>query len=104
MGAGRPKPGPGQLQECLGGGRKISDRCQLRRRLYKLAGALQKVRLPQQRVSQKILRNKHPPSSNRCQIMYGIAFVCIHTLYTCTDYCFFLYCNVKHQRVSIFDL
>ncbi len=81
MGAGRPKPGPGQLQELLGGGREISDRRQLCRHLWKLAGALQKVRLPPRRVLRKISRNKHPPSSNCCQIMYGFAFVCIHTSY-----------------------
>jgi hypothetical protein len=46
MGAGRPEPGPGQLQERLGGGRQTSDRRHLRRRLQKLGGALQKVRPP----------------------------------------------------------
>jgi hypothetical protein len=69
MGAGRPEPGPGQLQECLGGGRDTSDRCRLRRRLQKRGGVLR-----------KILRNKHPPSSNPSQFIDGFAFVCIHTL------------------------
>jgi hypothetical protein len=82
MGAGRPEPGPGQLQERLGGGGQTSDRRRLRRRLQKLAGALQKVRPTQRRVRQKILRNKHPPSSNRCQFIYRFASVCIHTSYT----------------------
>ncbi len=50
MGAGRPEPGPGQLQERLGGGRETSDRRRLRHRLQKLAGALQKVQPPRQRV------------------------------------------------------
>jgi hypothetical protein len=82
MGAGRPEPRPGQLQEHLGGGRQTSDCRRLRRRLQKLAGALQKVRPPQRRVRRKILRNKHPPSSNRCQFIYRFAFVCIYTSYT----------------------
>ncbi len=47
MGAGRPEPVPGQLQERLGGGRDTSDRRRLRRCLQKLGGALQKVRPPQ---------------------------------------------------------
>jgi hypothetical protein len=81
MGAGRPEPGPGQPQECLGGGRETSDRRRLRRRLQKLAGALQKVRPPRRRVRRKILRKKHPPSSNRCQLIYRFAFFCIHTSY-----------------------
>ncbi len=67
MGAGRPEPVPGQLQERLGGGHKITDRRRLRRRLQKLDGGLQKVRPPRQQVRQKILRNKHPPSSNPSQ-------------------------------------
>jgi hypothetical protein len=79
MGAGMPEPGPGQLQERLGGGRHTSDRRRLRRRLQKLGGALQKARPPRQQVHQKILRNKHPPSSNRCHFNYTFAFVCIHT-------------------------
>ncbi len=77
MGAGMPEPGPGQLQERLGGGRHTSDR----RRLLKLGGALQKVRPPRRQVHRKILRNKHPPSSNRCHFNYTFAFVCIHTSY-----------------------
>jgi hypothetical protein len=81
MGAGWPKPLPGQLQESLGGGCEISDRRRLCRWLYKLAGALQKVPPPQRQVRRKILRNKHPPSFNHCQIMYGFAIVCIHTSY-----------------------
>jgi hypothetical protein len=84
MGAGRPEPGPGQLQERLGGGRETSDRCRLRRRLQKLAGALQKVRPPRRRVRRKILINKHPPSSNCCQFIYRFAFVCIKTSYVVT--------------------
>ncbi len=79
MGAGRPEPGPGQLQERLGRGRQTSDRRCLRRRLQKLRGALQKVRAPQRQVRRKILRNKHPPSSKRCHFIYTFAFVCIHT-------------------------
>ncbi len=79
MGAGRPERGPGQLQERLGGGRETSDRRRLRCCLQKLAGALQKVRPPWRQVRRKILRNKHPPSSNRCQFIYRFAFVCIHT-------------------------
>jgi hypothetical protein len=81
MGACRPEPGPGRHQKCLGGGHKITDRCRLRCHLQKLAGGLQKVCQPRRRVHQKILRNKHPPSSNRCQFIYRFAFVCIHTLY-----------------------
>ncbi len=77
MGAGMPEPGPGQHQERLGGGRQTSDR----RRLRKLGGALQKARSPQRQVRRKILRNKHPPSSNRCHFIYTFAFVCIHTWY-----------------------
>jgi hypothetical protein len=79
MGAGRPEPGPGQLQERLRGGHEITDRLRLRRRLQKLGGALQKVRPPRRQVRQKILRNKHPPSSNRCHFIYTFPFVCIHT-------------------------
>jgi hypothetical protein len=79
MGAGRPEPGPGQLQERLGGGRQTSDRHRLRRRLQKLGGALQKARSPRRQVRQKILRNKHPPSSNPSQFIDGFAFDCIHT-------------------------
>jgi hypothetical protein len=81
MGAGMPEPGPGQHLERLGGGRQTSDRRRLRRRLQKLGGALQKVRLPRRQVRRKILRNKHPPSSNRCHFIYTFAFVCIHTSY-----------------------
>ena len=88
MGAGMPEPGPGQLQERLGGGRHTSDRRRLRRRLQKLGGALQKARSPWRQVRRKILRNKHPPSSNRCNFIYTFAFDCIHTsmktnAYTC---------------------
>jgi hypothetical protein len=79
MGAVRPEPGPGRHQKCLGGGHKITDPRHLRRHLQKLAGALQKVRPPQRQVHRKILRNKHPPSSNSCQFIYRFAFVCIHT-------------------------
>jgi hypothetical protein len=81
MGAGRPEPGPGQLQERLGGGRDTSDRRRLRRRLQKLGGALQKARSSQRQVRRKILRNKHPPSSNPSQFIDGFAFDCIHTSY-----------------------
>jgi hypothetical protein len=81
MGAGRPEPGPGQLQERLGGGRQTSDHSRLRRRLQKLRGVLQKARPPRRQVRRKILRNKHPPSSNRCHFIYTFAFVCIHTSY-----------------------
>jgi hypothetical protein len=69
MGAGRPEPGTGQHQVCLGGDRQITDRRRLHHRLQKLAEALQKVSLPRQRVRRKILRNKHPPGYHRCQIM-----------------------------------
>ncbi len=69
MGAGRPEPGPGQHQERLGGSCQITDRHRLCHRLQKLAEVLQKVPPPWQRVCRKILRNKHPPGSNRCQIM-----------------------------------
>ncbi len=79
MGVDRTEPGPGQHQERLGGGRHTSDRCRLRRRLQKLGGALQKARSPWRQVSRKILRNKHPPSSNRCHFIYTFAFDCIHT-------------------------
>jgi hypothetical protein len=79
MGAGMPEPGPGQHQERLGGGRQTSDHRRLRRRLQKLGGALQKARPPRRQVRRKILRNKHPPSSNRCNFIYTFAFVCIHT-------------------------
>jgi hypothetical protein len=79
MGAGITEPGPGQLQERLGGGRHTSDRRRLRRRLQKLGGALQKARSPRRQVGRKILRNKHPPSSNRCHFIYTFAFDCIHT-------------------------
>ncbi len=81
MGAGRPEAGPGQLQERLGGGRQTSDCCRLRRRLQKLRGALQKARPPRRQVHRKILRNKHPSSSNRCHFIHTFAFVCIHTSY-----------------------
>ncbi len=80
MGAGRPEPGPGRHQKHLGGGHEITDRRRLCRRLQKLAGALQKVCLPRRRVHRKILRNKHPPSSNDCQFINRFAFVCIHTV------------------------
>jgi hypothetical protein len=50
-------------------------------RMEKLRGALQKVRPPRRQVRRKILRNKHPPSSNRCHFIYTFAFVCIHTSY-----------------------
>ncbi len=79
MGSGMPEPGPGQHQERLGGGRQITDHRRLRRRLQKLGGALQKVCPPRQQVLRKILRNKHPPSSNPSQFIDGFAFVCIHT-------------------------
>jgi hypothetical protein len=82
MEAGRPEPGPGRHQKRLGGGHEITDRHRLRCRLQKLAGALQKMCLPRRRVHQKILRNKHPPSSNCCQFIYRFAFVCIHTSYS----------------------
>jgi hypothetical protein len=81
MGAGMPEPGPGQHQERLGGGRHTSDRRRLRRRLQKLGGALQKARSPRRQVRRKILRNKHPPSSNRCHFIHTFAFDCIHTSY-----------------------
>ncbi len=81
MGAGMPEPGPGQHQERLGGGRQSSDRRRLRHRLQKLCGALQKARSPRRQVRRKILRNKHPPSSNRCHFIHTFAFVCIHTSY-----------------------
>jgi hypothetical protein len=81
MGAGMPEPGPGQHQEPLGGGRQITDRRRLRRRLQKRGGALQKVRPPQRQVLRKILSNKHPLSSNPSQFIDGFAFVCIHTSY-----------------------
>jgi hypothetical protein len=79
MGAGIPEPGPGQHQERLGGGRQTSDHRCLCRCLEKLGGALQKVCSPRRQVRQKILRNKQPPSSNRCHFIYTFAFVCIHT-------------------------
>ncbi len=81
MGAGMPGPGPGQHQERLGGGRPTSDRRCLRRRLQKLGSALQKARSPRRQIRQQILRNKHPPSSNRCHFIYTFAFDCIHTSY-----------------------
>ena len=81
MGAGMPEPGPGQLQERLGGGRHTSDRRRLCRRLQKLGGALQKARSPRRQIRRKILRNKHPPSSNRSQFIHTFAFDCIHTSY-----------------------
>ncbi len=56
MGSGRPEPGPGQLQECLGGGHEITDRRRLRCRLQKLGGALQKVRPPRWQVRRKNLK------------------------------------------------
>jgi hypothetical protein len=80
--AGRLEPGPGWHQKRLGGGHDITDRHRLCCGLQKLAGALQKMCMPWQRVHQKILRNKHPPSSNRCQFIYRFAFVCIHTSYS----------------------
>ncbi len=52
MGAGRLEPGPGQHQKRLGGGRHITDRRRLHRRLQKLAEALQKVCPPRRRVHQ----------------------------------------------------
>ncbi len=82
MGAGMPEPGPGQHQERLGGGRHTSDRRRLRHRLQKLGGALQKACSPRRQVRRKILRNKHPPSSNRCHFIHTFAFVCIHTSYS----------------------
>jgi hypothetical protein len=81
MGVDRPEPGPGQHQERLGGGRDISDRRRLCRRLQKLGGALQKARSPRRQVRRKILRNKHPPSSNRFHFVHTFAFDCIHTSY-----------------------
>jgi hypothetical protein len=77
----RPEPGPGQHQERLGGGRDTSDRRRLRRRFQNLGGALQKARSPRRQVRRKILRNKHPPSSNPSQFIDGFAFDCIHTSY-----------------------
>jgi hypothetical protein len=82
MGVDRPEPGPGQHQERLGGGRNISDRRRLRRHLQKLGGTLQKAPSPRRQVRQKILRNKHPPSSNRCHFIHTFAFDCIHTSYS----------------------
>jgi hypothetical protein len=41
MGAGRPEPVPGQHQERLGGGRHVTDRPRLYRRIQKLAEAVQ---------------------------------------------------------------
>jgi hypothetical protein len=79
MAAGRPEPGPGRHQKRLGGGHKITDRRRFYCCLQKLARALQKVRPPRRRVHQKILRNKHPLSSNRCQFINRFGFVCIHT-------------------------
>jgi hypothetical protein len=90
MGAGRPEPGPGLHQKRLGGGHEITDRCHLRPCLQKLVGALQKVCPPQRRVHRKILRNKHPPSSNHCQFIYRFAFVCIHTSYILLDILYLL--------------
>jgi hypothetical protein len=81
MGVDRPEPGPGQQQERLGGGHDTSDCRRLRRRLQKLGGALQKARSPRRQVCRKILRNKHPPSSNRCHFIHTFAFDCIHTSY-----------------------
>jgi hypothetical protein len=102
MGAGRPDPGPGQLQERLGGGHEITDRRRLRRRLQKLGGALQKVRPPRQQVLQKIFRNKHPPSSNPSQFIDGFAFVCIHTSYV--NICKYIYCVCIHKFIYIVHL
>ncbi len=102
MGAGRPEPGPGQLQDCLGGGRQTSDRRRLRRRLQKLGGALQKVRSPRRQVRRKILRNKHPPSSNPSQFIDGFAFFCIHTSYF-TDWSIYSWTTVL-QLVLIFSV
>ncbi len=87
MGAGRPEPGPGQLQERLGGGCQTSDR----RRLQKLRGALQKARPPRRQVLRKILRNKHPPSSIRCHFIHTFPFVCIHTSYYFYYYFYYYY-------------
>jgi hypothetical protein len=95
IGAGRPEPGPGWHQKRLGGGNEITDRCRLRRRLQKLAGALQKVRPPQRQVHQKILRNKHPLSSNRRQFIYRFAFVCIHTSYLSSSW------SLKYYRLFL---
>ena len=103
MGAGMLEPGPGQLQERLGGGRHTSDRRRLRRRLQKLGGALQKARSPRRQVRRKILRNKHPPSSNPSQFIDKFAFVCIHTSYMFTNIgsiyflsdCHLMYCINK---------
>jgi hypothetical protein len=81
MGAGMPELEPGQQQERLGGGRHTSDCLRLRHRLQKLGGALQKARSPWRQVRRKILRNKHPPSSNPSQFIDGFAFDCIHTSY-----------------------
>ncbi len=86
MGAGMPEPGPGQLQERLGGGCQTSDRRRLRRRLQKLGGPLQKARSPWRQVRRKILRNKHRPSSNRCHFIHTFTFVCIHTSYLPLNY------------------
>jgi hypothetical protein len=97
MGAGRPEPGPGQLQEHLGGGRETSNRRRLRCRLQKLTGALQKVRPPRRRVRRKILRNKHPPSSNLSQFIDGFAFVCIHTSYMQNTFRHTILSNYKPQ-------
>ncbi len=85
-GAGQPEPGPGQHQERLGGGHQNSHRRRLRRRLQKLAGALQNVHSSRRRVRQKILRNKHPPSSHRCLFIYRFTFVSIHTSYMFNTY------------------
>ncbi len=74
-GAGWPEPGPGQQQEHLGGGHQNTHRPRLRRHLQKLAGALQKVHPPRRRLCQKIFRNKHPPSSNHCQIIH----ICLYS-------------------------
>jgi hypothetical protein len=98
MGAGMPEPGPGQHQERLGGGHPTSDRRRLRRHLQKLGGALQKARPPRRQVRQKILRNKHPPSSNRCHFIYTFAFVCIHTSYITKTSARVLLGNNKAQR------
>ena len=96
MGAGMPEPGPGQLQERLGGGRHTSDRRRLRRRLQKLGGALQKARSPWRQVRRKILRNKHPPSSNPSQFIDGFAFDCIHTSYIIDSYSLSFILNSVH--------
>ena len=53
-GPGRHHTRPGQLKERLGGGHKIADRRRLRRRLQRLAGALQKVLPPRRWLRREI--------------------------------------------------